>query len=70
MAKVAVASFDANGCEKYYKTSGLLHLDLGHDEEVLVLQVDKKVAYPLHVSAHLAFASPNSEIDSPERPDK
>ena len=69
MAKVSVASFDSNGCEKYFKTSDLLYLNLGHDEEVQVLQVDKKVAYPLHVSAHLAFVSPNSEIALTEKSD-
>ncbi|XP_031565916.1 germ cell-less protein-like 1 [Actinia tenebrosa] len=57
MVKVDIASFHSNGSEKYHKTSGLKHLALGLDEEVRILQVDKHVAYPMYISAHIALVN-------------
>lgn len=59
MVKVDIAAFNAEGYDKFYKTSGLKHLTLGLDEEVRILQVDKQMTYPVYVSAHIAMVTPS-----------
>lgn len=57
--KVDVASFNSDGSEQYYKTSGMKYLSLGLDEEVRILQLDKHISYPVYVSAHIAMVTPS-----------
>lgn len=61
--RVDIASFNTDGSEQYYKTSGLKYLSLGLDEEVRILQVDKQVTYPVYVSAHIAMVTPRMYRD-------
>lgn len=58
LVRVAAASLDSKGYNSsYYKCSGLLDLSLDSDEEKPVLQLDRKVAFPLSVSVYIVLVS-------------
>lgn len=58
LVRVAAASLDSKGYNSsYYKCSELLDLSLDSDEEKPVLQLDRKVAFPLSISVYIVLVS-------------
>ncbi|XP_064636179.1 germ cell-less protein-like 1 [Lineus longissimus] len=69
MFRVSVASFDLFGQPTYLKSSGIMRLSLGKDEEAVIMAVDRHVTFPLHVSVNILYFTPNSEFKELPEPD-
>ncbi|XP_014663020.1 PREDICTED: germ cell-less protein-like 1 [Priapulus caudatus] len=56
--RFSVIALDEKGQVTYEKSTEKTHGALSKDEEALVLHVDRKVAFPLYISVHLLFFTP------------
>ena len=57
--KLTVSTFNKLGQTTYHRTTGIKKLSLGKDEEVIVMSVDRKVQFPLHISCNFLVFTPN-----------
>ncbi|XP_077999402.1 germ cell-less protein-like 1 [Glandiceps talaboti] len=58
MFRVCVVSYDSMGQIRYEKNSGLFKVNLGKDQETVVMGVDRHVPFPLQVSFNVACITP------------
>ncbi|XP_060083594.1 germ cell-less protein-like 1 [Ylistrum balloti] len=56
--RLNVACFDENGKLKNSKSTGLKHISLGKDEEVVVMTLGQGFIFPLHITVNLLLTTP------------
>ena len=50
MLRVSALSFDENYNAVYFKTSGIVSKELGKDEELLIMDIDRYAICPIYLS--------------------